>query len=462
MYSLIFLGIVSFVLSLILTPLVRNVALRYDLIDHPDGIRKTHTGAIPRVGGIAILLSAIGAYALLLVVRLTAGHIVESAAPFVVRLLPAIAVVFGVGLLDDILNLRAWLKLAAQVVAAMLAWVSGIHLGAVAGHSFSAPLSCILTIAWIVACTNAVNLIDGVDGLAAGIGLVATVTTLIAALLHHNIELVFATLPLAGALLGFLRYNSAPASIYLGDCGSLTVGFLLGCYGIVWSEKSTTLLGMAAPLLALSVPLMDAGLAVARRFLRRRPIFGADRGHIHHRMLSLGLAPRRVVLVLYCFCGLAAASALLLTETHARNDGFIIVAVSLAALLGIRQLEYTEFSAAWQLALDGSFRRQLNEQLTLLDLEKQLSTCITLEQYPAVLFSACPHFGFSGIEIHLDELVFLRAASPGWKVRIEFPQHGYINLTRNPLSLRKGASAVHFIDSVYRAVNARLNKVEAA
>src|ERR1019366_4471351 len=110
-------------------------------------------------------------------------------------------------------------------------------------------------------------------------------TTLIAALFHHNMDLAFAVAPLVGALLGFLRYNFNPASIFLGDCGSLTLGFLLGCYGAVWSEKSTTLLGMTAPLMVLAVPLLDVCLAVLRRFISGKPIFLADRAHIHHKLL---------------------------------------------------------------------------------------------------------------------------------------------------------------------------------
>src|SRR5258707_5829576 len=134
-----------------------------------------------------------------------------------------------------------------------------------------------LTIVWLVVCANAFNLIDGVDGLATGLGLFATVTTLIIALLQGNLALAVATAPLVGALLGFLRYNFNPASIFLGDSGSLLVGFLLGCFGVIWSQKSATILGMTAPLMALSIPLVDLCLSIVRRFLRRQPILRCDR-----------------------------------------------------------------------------------------------------------------------------------------------------------------------------------------
>jgi UDP-GlcNAc:undecaprenyl-phosphate GlcNAc-1-phosphate transferase len=461
MYSLVFLGFVSFALSLFLTPLVRNLARRFGLVDQPDHHRKIHSAPIPRVGGIAIIAATAGSYALLLLVRLSGGHVIQSGVPFAVRLLPAVIVIFGIGLVDDIFDIRPWHKLAAQTVAAMLAWAGGIRLDAIGGHPFSVTLSFVLTILWIVACSNAVNLIDGVDGLATGVGLFATMTMLIAGLLHGNIDLVFATAPLAGALLGFLRFNFNPASIFLGDCGSLTLGFLLGCYGIVWSEKSTTLLSVTAPLLALSIPLLDAGLAIVRRFLRQQPIFRADRSHIHHRMLSQGLTPRRVVLVLYGFCGLAAAASLMITATHQRYQGFIIVLVCVTAWLGLQHLGYNEFDVAGKLALGGAFRGLLSAQLLLIGFEQELSSATTLEECWEVLCSACPQFGFSGIELHLDGVVCDGELNSSWYVRVDFPDHGYINLMRKPDAKDRGAAAVLFIDCISRVFNRKLNELRS-
>jgi len=366
MYSLSFLFIASFALSLFLTPLVRKGALRLGWVDQPDNDRKIHNVPIPRVGGIAILAASVGAYCLLLLVRLSAGHIVRSGVPSAIRLMPAVIVIFSVGLVDDIFELRPAQKFGAQIVAAMLAWAGGIHVGAIGGHPFSLTLSFVVTLAWIVACSNAVNLIDGLDGLATGIGLFATITTLIAAILHRNIDLAFVTVPLAGALLGFLRFNFSPASIFLGDCGSLTLGFLLGCYGIVWSEKSTTILSLSAPLLALSIPLLDGGLAIARRFLGHKPIFRADRDHIHHKLLSRGLTPRRAVLILYGFCGLATTASLLLTTTHEQYHGFVMIILCLIAWLGLQQLGYSEFALVGKLAVGGAIKGLLSVKLALI------------------------------------------------------------------------------------------------
>ncbi len=273
MYSLLLLGITSFLASLLLTPLVRDLALRFGLVDTPND-RKAHVIPIPRLGGVAIFAATLIAYAVLFLMGLNGVAIVKNSIPLALKLLPPVLIIFAIGLADDIFNLKPWYKLGAQIAASALAWSAGIRLVELNGHPFPTVASFLLTVLWIVACTNAVNLIDGVDGLAAGAGLFATITMLIAGALHGNMALVFAIAPVAAALLGFLRFNFNPASIFLGDCGSLVIGFLLGCFGIVWSEKAPTLLAMTAPLLTLSVPLLDTAISIARRYLHRKPIFG--------------------------------------------------------------------------------------------------------------------------------------------------------------------------------------------
>src|SRR2546421_10492649 len=151
------------------------------------------------------------------------------------------------------------------------------------GSEWDMWVSIPVTVIWLVGCTNAFNLIDGLDGLAAGVGLFATLTMVLSALANQNLDMAMVTIPLAGALLAFLRYNFNPASVFLGDSGSLTIGFLLGCFGALWSEKSVTLVALTVPILAVSIPLADVALSIARRFVRNRPIFQGDRGHIHHK-----------------------------------------------------------------------------------------------------------------------------------------------------------------------------------
>jgi UDP-GlcNAc:undecaprenyl-phosphate GlcNAc-1-phosphate transferase len=459
MYSLLALFICSCVLSLVLTPLVRNMAMRLGVVDHPDNLRRIHKTPVPRVGGIAIFVAVVGSYGLVLLARFSAGHIVRSGVPFAVHLFSAVALIFGMGLWDDIAGVNAWKKLAVQILAALLAWANGIHLDTIGGHALPTALSLVLTVAWIVACTNAVNLIDGVDGLATGVALFATVTTLIAALLHHNLELAFAIVPLAGALLGFLRYNFNPASIFLGDCGSLTVGFLLGCYGIVWSEKSTTILSMSAPLWALFLPLLDVALAISRRFMRQQPIFYADRGHIHHRLLSRGLTTRRVVFVLYAFSGLAAIGSLLLTTAQQQYHGFVIFFLCLAAWLGLQCLGYNDFAIVGNLVLSGDLLNLLSTRLHLIGFEKELSICKTLEECSQLICQNYARFGFSGILFRLDSVEHIMGALNGWQVRMNFPGHGYVDLMREPGTKSQVAYTTYFVDCISLVISTRLKEL---
>lgn len=461
MYSLTFLALISFVLSLGLTPLVRNLAWHYGLVDQPDQQRKIHSSPIPRIGGVAIFAAVILAYALLLVVRLSSGAIVWADLPLVLRLLPALAVVFGIGLIDDIVSTSPWVRLAAETVAAILAWAGGIQINAINGYSFSgAVVSLIVTVLWIVTCTNAINLIDGVDGLAAGVSMFASVTMLIAALVEHNFPMALAVVPLAGSLLGFLRYNFTPASIFLGDCGSLTLGFLLGCFGAVWAEKSTTLLGLTAPLIVLAVPLLDVALAVVRRLLRGQSIFAADDAHIHHKLLSRGLAPRHLLFVIYGICAVGSAASLLLMIDHYENRDFVLILVCLSGWLGLQQLGYSEFGTAKRLVMGGTIRSVLSAQLALEAFEDEVNAEITLPESWELLSRTCPQFGFSGIEFDLDDVKRQWGLQTGWQARVEFPGHGFISVWRESGTAGQGAAAVLFIDCVSRVFRQKLSRLE--
>ncbi len=297
-------------MALVLTPLCRNLAIRWGFVDQPDQIRKFHVGCIPRVGGISIFIAYLVSLGILLLSPFQVGNLIRGHFDIVGKLFPAATIVFFTGLLDDLLGLKAWQKFAGQFVASAVAVWAGVQINSIAGYQLPSWSAIPVTVLWLVGCTNAFNLIDGVDGLAAGVGLFATTTTLIAALLEHNIGLAIATV------------------------GSLFIGFLLGCYSVLWSQKSATILGMTAPLIALSIPLLDTGLAIVRRFLRRQPIFGADHGHIHHKLLARGLTPRRVVILLYIVCGFCATLSLLQSFAHERFGGAIIVLFCAGAWIG--------------------------------------------------------------------------------------------------------------------------------
>jgi UDP-GlcNAc:undecaprenyl-phosphate GlcNAc-1-phosphate transferase len=324
------------------------------------------------------------------------------------------------------------MKLLGQVTAATLACTVGVQIHNLAGYSIASAWWHIpLTIIWLVGCSNAFNMIDGLDGLAVGVGIFATASAFLVALLSGNIAMVLITAPLLGALTGFLPYNFNPASIFMGDCGSLTIGFLLGCFGVIWSLESATLLGMTAPLIALAVPLLDTALAISRRFLRHQPIFGADRGHIHHRLLARGLTPRRVAYVIYAGSGIAASLALLLSSSH--TGGVPLIAFCIAVWLAVQYLGYEEFDAARQMIFGGLFRRVLNGKLAVHQLETAVQRAATPDECWGALIETSRGLGFSEASLQFDGCRIstrLAPADPGecWDLHIPLNHSGHVFL----------------------------------
>src|SRR3984957_3498006 len=402
MYLIITLGAISVILALILTPIVRDRLGKFGFLDHPDGVRKKHAIAVPRVGGIAIALAYVGTFALAFALPFTYTRLLHRALPHILHLALAGSVVFLTGVLDDRLRLSAWKKLTGITAAAVLAYAAGIRVDIHILHSLPAwpGLGFALTVLWLIGCTNAFNLIDGMDGLAAGVGLVATVTMLIAALTQGNLPLALATMPLAGALLGFLRDNFNGASVFLGDSGSLLIGFLLGCFGALWSEKSVTLIALTVPLLAVSIPLLDVVLSIVRRYLRNRPIFEADRGHNPPQVVGSWLKPQsggpdhlRVR---------RRGGALSLVASSLRNQfsGLIVVVFCAAAWMAIQHLGYTEFAMAGKLFLQGGFRRIIDFESRLADFEKTLARAAGIEEFWIQIRSGSREFGFQGVRMN--------------------------------------------------------------
>jgi UDP-GlcNAc:undecaprenyl-phosphate GlcNAc-1-phosphate transferase len=435
MYLIFGLGFAAFLFSLVLTPLVRDCFRKLGIVDHPDGIRKRHASPIPRVGGIAIALSYMLAFAFVFLLPFSYNSEVAKALPGIWRLFFAAGLIFATGLFDDLVGYFPWQKLAGQLWAAMIAWFAGVRIEIFPDHPLNLLWNIPLTIIWLVGCTNAFNLIDGLDGLAAGVGLFATATMLLAAFANQNLQLVLVTMPLAGALIGFLRYNFNPASIFLGDCGSLLIGFLLGCYGVLWSEKSATLLGMTAPLLALAIPLLDVGLSIVRRFLRHQPLFGGDRGHVHHMLLARGLTARRVALVLYGVCGIGAALSLLMNALQNQFAGIIVVLFCVSAWIGIQHLGYIEFATARQLISKGTFRRIIDSQTRLKQFEQTLAQTQSIEQCWQAIQEAGRDFGFCSVRLVAANRVFDSVFDPGnpgpfLQIRITLPDSQYVNFTR--------------------------------
>ena len=414
MFLILTLGVVSLALALLLTPLVRDSIGKLGFLDHPDGQRKRHASPIPRVGGIAIVIAYVATFGIALALPFSYTHVLHESLSNILPLTLVGSIVFFTGVLDDLIGLSAWQKLIGIGGASALAYCTGIrvNIGLWNGWSAGPALGFVITVVWLVGCTNAFNLIDGMDGLAAGVGLVSAVTMLLAALTQNNLPLALATMPLAGCLLGFLRYNFNSASVFLGDSGSLLIGFLLGCFGAFWSEKSVTLVALTVPLLALSIPLLDVTVSILRRFLRNRPIFQADRGHIHHKLIRPGLhaQARRADHLRRLQSG--SGLSLLVSALHNSFSGLIVILFCGAACVGIGRLEYTEFAMAGKMFLGGKFRRIIDAETRLKDFETALENASGIGECWSQICVSSTDFGFRGVRMNIHGRVFEEFPAP--------------------------------------------------
>jgi len=302
---------IALVVTFVITPLVRRFAIWRGLVDRPGG-RKVHERPIPRLGGAAIFAGVAIAIGLQIAgeLRLGWGGTLVSDGGVEVRTLGVIVgmtIIFLVGLWDDLSNLSPGMKLAGQILAASAVVASGLRIeyigdplgGGLIGLGL---LSIPITLIYIVGFTNVINLIDGLDGLAAGVSAIAATSLLILAAQGNRLDAAALAAAVIGACLAFLRYNFNPASIFMGDSGALFLGFTLATISLMGVMKSTATIALAVPLLIIGVPIFDTASAIIRRLLHRRPIQEADRGHIHHRLLGRGFNQRQTVLIIYVWC----------------------------------------------------------------------------------------------------------------------------------------------------------------
>jgi UDP-GlcNAc:undecaprenyl-phosphate GlcNAc-1-phosphate transferase len=432
MASLIWVGTASFALSLLLTKVLRDVFRWLGIVDRPEGKRKIHRAPIPRGGGLAVALAYVASY---LLVRWFFGSGFDQQLVLVWKILPATAVILVVGLMDDLFGLRPWQKLAGQMVGAGLACWKGIVIAGGSGSHQGVWWGIPLTVIWLLICSNAFNLVDGMDGLAAGLGLVSTFAMFFGAQLQHNTLLAMATIPLAGALLGFLRYNFNPATIFLGDSGSLSIGFVLGCFSVLWIGESPTLHRLAAPLIALSIPLLDVTLAIGRRLLRGQHVFAADRRHIHHRLLDRGMTPRKAVLVLYAAGVVVSLVALWHQNTLGGGamSGLILLLFGGAAVAAIRYLGYSEFEMAGKMVLRGDMGRFLAAQLDLRTFETAISRSATPAACAEVVVTSVENLGCRVTKVRFAGYITGSRAgfpAPGWTFRVPLDDGDFIELAR--------------------------------
>lgn len=410
--------------ALLLTPFIRNIARDRGWVDRPDGRRKLHLTPVPRLGGVAVFCAFALTCALLLVLEV--GDVVNASIPAsaYLHLLAACASVVTVGVLDDIYDVRPAVKILVQASAALYLYFNGYQITAVSnpltGESVVlGPLAAPLTVIWFVGMSNAFNLIDGLDGLAAGVGLFSTTTLFIACLINGQWETAIVASALGGALLGFLRYNFNPASVFLGDSGSLFVGFALAAVAVRGSMKSSAVIAVAAPLMALAVPILDASIAVFRRLVRGDHPFRADGDHIHHRLLRMGFTPRGVVAVMYGVAALFGALSLLTMTSRSQLVGLVVIASSVVTWIGVQQLGYAEFAEIQRTLRQGfgNERRAIGNNVYLASLTQQFAEAADLGRLRLILGEAMVRLEFRRMDLTFERAApaTVTAAFPPWE-----------------------------------------------
>ena len=321
------LGFVGCVLA---TPVVTRLAAWAGAIDRPDQFRRIHKGAIPRMGGIGLAFGL----ALSILPIMAGGYLQDwqELPQWWTRqfhVIAAAAIILLVGIIDDTKGMRPRMKLLGQAAAVLVLFSGGIRIYGVGLLGVEIPLSypqhlsllgypltidmpslCV-TMLWFLGCMNIWNLIDGMDGLASGVGLLVSATLMLVALHKHNLGSAAVAAGLAGSLAGFLLYNWHPACIFLGDSGSLLIGLLIGVIGVQDSLKGTTTVSILVPLLAMGLPITDTMMAIFRRWVRNLPLSSADRRHIHHLLIGMGLNPRQAAVFLYSFTAFLCGAVLM-------------------------------------------------------------------------------------------------------------------------------------------------------
>jgi len=344
--------LIALAISAVMTPLVRDFAIRRGWTAKPRRDRDVHEKPIPRLGGLAIVVAFMVPLVGLLLVDSGVGHYFRGDpvwVKYIIGLFSGAAIITALGVYDDIHGANAYQKFAVQIVVACLMWALGIRIekfGWFGMHIDIGLLSLPVTIIWIVGVINAMNLIDGLDGLASGVAFTAVLPNLILSFYGHKIVMMLAMASLGGAILGFLLYNFRPASVFMGDTGSMFLGFVLATASLLSSVKSSAAVSMIAPVLALGLPIMDTLLAVFRRSVEGLPLFDADRDHVHHRLLRGGMSHRKAVLVLYGASFLFAIAALGSAFANGRQMALLLLVLAISTGIFLRKLGYLSLSSS--------------------------------------------------------------------------------------------------------------------
>ncbi len=334
--------LITFVLaaltSAILTPITIKLAYKVGAVDIPKDARRIHSKTMPRMGGLAFILG----FFVSIIYMLLTGGIADTTNLF--GFFIGLAIIASVGFLDDVYQLKAWQKLIAQMVAAIVVIASGlricyINIPFLTLYGLNDILSIIITFGWIIGVTNALNLIDGLDGLATGVSAISTLSLSVIFILNGSGELpLLLTIALLGGLIGFLPYNFNPAKTFMGDVGSNSLGFILATVSMIGMAKTYTFMAIILPVVILGLPIFDTLFAIFRRISHHKSIMEADRGHLHHRLIDAGLTQKQAVLVLYAVTAILGILAVVILESSIWKVIMLVAILAVLSVLGSRDL----------------------------------------------------------------------------------------------------------------------------
>ncbi len=410
--TLLFFGLFAFSLfvSFAATREVRDLATRRGWVSVPHDGRHVHRTPLPRLGGVAIFLAFSVSVILWLGLSLIFPRLVQRLAPAtLLRIYVPACLIFCLGIYDDLRGAGPYLKFAVQAIAAAMLFAGGMRvldLPLIFG-SYSLPwfVGLPLTVLWVVAVTNAFNLIDGLDGLAAGSALFSTLVFFVCALVNHSWLESLMSITLAGAILGFLRFNFNPATIFLGDSGSLFIGFMLSALALAGAQKAPTFVAVAIPVVSFGLPILETLISVLRRLISGRPILTADREHIHHKLLQMGFSHRQVVIVLYAVSAIFAMLSLFLLWPTGSTVGLVLAVVGTGIWLGVQHLNYPEFGELRRVAQRTIDQRQIViNNLSVRRAVEELRVAGDFNQVRSVLRAAFESNDFDAFDLNLEPL----------------------------------------------------------
>ena len=316
--------------SYVLTPYIKKLAFKIGAVDRPDN-RKVHKKIMPRLGGLAIYIAfMIGCVASMEITWDIFGILLGG------------TLIVALGVADDVYQLPAKVKLLGQIAAACVLVIFDIRIewvnNPLGGYFYLDMLSIPFTIFWVISFTNVVNLIDGLDGLAAGVSAIASLTVILVAVQMGYFHVAILTAALAGAIIGFIRYNFNPATIFMGDTGSMGIGYMLAPICVYGAVKTAATIALIVPAIALGLPILDTAFAIMRRYVNGRPIFQPDKGHLHHRLLATGMSHKETVLFMYGITAVLCIGAVLWAEMDGFYAALIIAVIMTAVAVGAKKI----------------------------------------------------------------------------------------------------------------------------